>query len=228
MRCQRVAVLHEAHRIGLLLEVLGVDREAIVAGRPFIDELPFEGEKEWLSLFEKDKRPIIAIAPGSVWGTKKWPQESYSLLVKKILTEFPECLVLLLGSGQEIEVCQAIVGDCKEDGNEGRLWNLAGQTSLDDLRGIYPRLTILVANDSSPIHYASAFNVPTIAIFGATVPAMGFGPLAEGSVTLGLKDLDCRPCSDHGPKTCPLGHFKCMKDLGVGQVFDHCRRQLSG
>jgi heptosyltransferase-2 len=26
-------------------------------------------------------------------------------------------------------------------------------------------------------------------------------------------ELECRPCSDHGPQVCPLGHFKCMKTL---------------
>jgi len=26
-------------------------------------------------------------------------------------------------------------------------------------------------------------------------------------------ELSCRPCSKFGLEKCPLGHFKCMKDI---------------
>jgi len=36
---------------------------------------------------------------------------------------------------------------------------------------------------------------------------------------LGVDGLPCRPCSDHGPPTCPLGHHRCMKSLNVEDVL---------
>ena len=74
------------------------------------------------------------------------------------------------------------------------------------------RARLLVTNDSSPLHLASAMNTPTLAIFGPTVPEFGFGPLADLSVVAGVRDLDCRPCDRHGPMRCPLTHWKCMRD----------------
>ena len=52
----------------------------------------------------------------------------------------------------------------------------------------------------------------------ATVPAFGFGPLAPHSTTIGHPSLPCRPCHHHGPPECPLGHWKCMRELEVGVV----------
>ena len=65
----------------------------------------------------------------------------------------------------------------------------------------------------------------TVTLFGATVNQMGFGPLASQSQALGI-ELECRPCSDHGPKTCPLGHFRCMSELQVDHVYEHCLQVL--
>jgi heptosyltransferase-2 len=151
----------------------------------------------------------IGIAPGSVWATKRWPIESFLRLAKQLLSQTNARLLILGSADEKAAAAELELGLAAE---ASRVINLAGRTSLDDLRAIYPSLSLLISNDSSPLHYASAFNVPSLAIFGATVPALGFGPLAEFSQVAQI-DLPCRPCSDHGPMVCPLGHFRCMKDL---------------
>lgn len=211
----RVAVLHESQRAGLLLEPLGIDRADIVDGRMSLAQAPLNAELN--AQLSNLKTKLVAMAPGSVWGTKRWPAESYAELAQKILDDGKK--LLLLGSAQE-EAQAAVIRE--RIGSHQNLIDLVGKTSLDDLRGIYPKLDLIVCNDSSPIHYASAFNVPTIAIFGATVEGMGFGPRAQGSMVLGssFEQAPCRPCSDHGPQTCPLGHFVCMKGVAVSRVYD--------
>src|SRR2546427_8391841 len=37
--------------------------------------------------------------------------------------------------------------------------------------------------------------------------------------TLFRSGLACRPCSAHGPPSCPLGHHLCMKSLSVQDVL---------
>ena len=185
---ERVAVLHEENRIALLLEPLGIPREKIMAVRQNLSPLP-PSDAPWSSQLDGAKL-LVALAPGSVWGTKRWPVEGWQELATRLLDN-EEVTLVLLGSSEEQAASDEIAAYC----NAGsRLVNLAGRTSLDDLRRIYPRLRLLVSNDSSPIHYASAFNIPTVALFGATIPAMGFGPRAAGSTVLGT-DIDCRPCS---------------------------------
>jgi heptosyltransferase-2 len=214
----RVATLHEAARIALLLEPLGIPRSAIVQAKPVLPSLPLLGEHPWqvrLQKWHQSGQRIVGIAPGSVWGTKRWTQDGFVALIRLILRETRDTVVLL-GSSAEKALCTEImtaVGSHNE-----RLLDLCAATSLDDLRRVYPVLSALVSNDSSPLHYGSAFNIPTVALFGATIPEMGFGPLASRSHALGI-ELECRPCSDHGPQVCPKQHFRCMRELTAERVF---------
>ncbi|NRA64676.1 MAG: glycosyltransferase family 9 protein [Pseudobacteriovorax sp.] len=221
IRLPRSSVLHESLRIGLLLEPLGIGREALAKERM---SLANSDASSHLKDTLKNQKEMIAIAPGSVWGTKRWPAESYGELLKRILSD-TDYSVVLLGSPNEKDVCQTVLSVANDS---TRVLNLAGHTSLSDLLYIYPKLKLLVANDSSPIHFASAFDIPTIAIFGATVSGMGFGPLAKRSkvVELSQADVPCRPCSDHGPKECPLGHFDCMVKINPARVFEELKKTL--
>ena len=218
----RVAVMHEAHRIGLLLQPLGVGRREILDSRPFLHPitLPADANPVLNKLAEAGKQKLVGIAPGSVWGTKRWLPKYFAQLVDQV-SENAGTTVVLLGSPDECGLVDEILTMVKDKS----VVNLSGKTRLSDLAWLYPRLSLLVSNDSSPTHFGSAFNVPTVTLFGATVHQMGFGPLASKSRSLGI-DLECRPCSDHGPKTCPLGHFRCMTDLQVPSVYKHCQDML--
>jgi heptosyltransferase-2 len=221
----RVAVFHEMTRIAMLLVPFNISRQKILKARPSLDPLPLDHSLPWSKWFEHDSDiEVIAIAPGSVWGTKRWPVDSFARLVQKLLANRSKSKIVLIGSPGEKDQASEIMNF--NHSFKGRIVDLVGQTNLSDLRRIIPRAKLLVANDSSPIHFASAFSVATVAVFGATIPAMGFGPMAPYSQTLGVS-LDCRPCSDHGPRECPLGHFKCMKTLSVDSVFQACNDILA-
>jgi heptosyltransferase-2 len=103
-----------------------------------------------------------------------------------------------------------------------------GQLSLLASAELIGRAALLVTNDSSPLHLASAMNTPTLAVFGPTVPEFGFGPLAEVAATEGISSLPCRPCDKHGPQRCPLGHWKCMRELSPEAVAAVAQRLLGG
>lgn len=215
-RVFRVAVLHEAQRIMLLLEALGVDRREFQGHKPFLAPLASGATYEELKRFA-DGKALVAFAPGSVWGTKRWPSENYGALAK-ILLAHSQARFVILGSKDEIPAAQILETMAAETAGS-RVLNLAGKTNLDDLRAIFPQLSLLISNDSSPLHYASAFRTATLAIFGATVPALGFGPLAPRSAIAEV-NLSCRPCGAHGPQTCPLGHFRCMLDQSPKTVAE--------
>ncbi|RZA17803.1 MAG: glycosyltransferase family 9 protein [Proteobacteria bacterium] len=218
-RVHRVAVLHEAQRILLLLEALGAERSWFSKALPFLSPVRRSEVLETLKKFA-GSRPLIALAPGSVWGTKRWPSEHYGELSRLILQR-SEAAIVIIGSKDEILAADVVE---KAAGDSLRVLNLAGLTNLDDLRAIFPEFRLLVSNDSSPLHYASAFRTPTLAIFGATVPALGFGPLSPRKFVAEV-ELSCRPCGAHGPMNCPLGHFRCMKDQlpeqVMGQLINH-------
>jgi len=96
---------------------------------------------------------------------------------------------------------------------DGNAVDATGRLSLLASAELIGRASLLVSNDSAPLHLASAMNTPTIAIFGPTVPDFGFGPLADRALIAGHPELACRPCDRHGPQRCPLGHWRCMREI---------------
>jgi heptosyltransferase-2 len=152
--------------------------------------------------------PLIAFAPGSVWATKRWPHYAE-------LAELIDGRIAIIGSAADSELASAIA---KAAG--ARLIDATGKLSLLASAELIARAAVLVTNDSSPLHLASAMGTPTVAIFGPTVPEFGFGPLAPRSITLGITTLACRPCDRHGPQRCPLGHWRCMREITPRRVAD--------
>jgi heptosyltransferase-2 len=162
--------------------------------------------------------PLLALAPGSAWGTKRWP--AYPALAAA-LADAPRWrdtpLVVVGGAGDA--PLAAAIAEARPAGGAPVL-DATGRLSLLGTAALLARCAALVSNDSLPVHLASAMGTPTVALFGPTVPGMGFGPLAPASVALGHPALPCRPCHAHGPHRCPLGHFRCMHDLPVAAVLD--------
>ena len=157
-----------------------------------------------------DGPPLIALAPGSVWQTKRWPY--YAELARSLA---PHARMVVVGSADDAPEAQDVVSAAPD-----RVFSAAGVLTLLGSAELIRRCSVLVTNDSAPQHLASAVGTPTVTIFGPTVPEFGFGPLAEGSRVVGVdpRVLSCRPCDKHGPRSCPLTHWRCMRDLSTGDV----------
>jgi len=155
---------------------------------------------------------FVALAPGSIWGSKRWPY--YSELAAKLAARLP---VVLVGGPDDAGLGDEIVKAVGRSG--GRAVNACGKLTLRQSAALIGRASALVTNDSAPLHLATAMGTPVVALFGPTVTEFGFGPVRAGDVALGIDGLQCRPCSSHGPPRCPLGHHRCMRELTVPAVF---------
>jgi heptosyltransferase-2 len=162
-------------------------------------------------------RKLIAVAPGSVWNTKRWPEEHYVQLVR-LLSE-RGFGILLIGSKEERPLCERI--QPREN-----FINLAGETSFLESAAVLEKCELLVCNDSGAMHIANAVKTDVVAFFGPTVRAIGYFPYREEDIVLET-NLECRPCSSHGSDRCPLGHHNCMKYLSVKSAFDVIIKKLS-
>jgi len=163
--------------------------------------------------------PFVALAPGSLWATKRWPEEHFAELTRALAAEGTP--VALLGGPDDRELCARIAAAAG-----GPVYDLAGRTNLRASYALIERAACLVTNDSAPMHLGVAAGVPVIAIFCSTVPAFGFAPRGAGDVVLGVDGLDCRPCGIHGYSACPRGHFRCGRDLTAARVLAEVRRRL--
>jgi len=162
-----------------------------------------EGIFEAYSIKEDDK--IIGIAPASVWPTKRWPKEYYKKVANTLTRK--GYYVVLMGNHKDTQITNFIKG------NNEKIINLAGRTETGDLFYLISKINLLISNDSIYVQIASAYNTPTIDIYGPTLPSFGFYPLSTKHKIIEIENLDCRPCSKNGNISCHKGHFKCMMDI---------------
>ena len=157
---------------------------------------------------------FVALAPGSIWGTKRWPY--YDELARRLATE---AAIVVVGGPEDAGLAEAIVRAVEGGGGRWRAVTACGRLTLRQSAEVIRRAALLVTNDSAPLHFAQAVGTVTVAIFGSTVPAFGFGPRGPRDRVVEVTGLSCRPCSAHGPPSCPLGHHRCMKSLTVDDVL---------
>lgn len=154
---------------------------------------------------------FVALAPGSIWGSKRWPY--FDALAARLAGRVA---IAVVGGLEDAALGRTIAEAVRGAG--GRVLEACGRLSLLQSAALIGRARLLVTNDSAPLHLASALGTRVVALFGPTVPEFGFGPAGAGDLALGVADLRCRPCSDHGPPACPLGHHRCMRELHVAPV----------
>ena len=161
-------------------------------------------------------KPIIAIAPGSIWPTKRWPIDRYIELAKMLVKD--GFGVVVLGGEKDKSLFEKISIEGVEI--------LAGNTTLLESAALLKNCEALVTNDSAPLHFAVAVETPVVAIFGATAPKFGFYPYNNDDIVI-ERDLPCRPCAIHGGMKCPIGTFECMLDIDAKEVFNSVKRRIS-
>ena len=166
---------------------------------------------------EKSDIPLVVVSPFSNWQTKMWLVSRWVELINE-LSKFSK--VAIVGSVGNMDLWEEM-----RKGVKGKILDFVGKTDFLTLASIIKNSDVLVSNDSAPLHFASAFGVKSVVIYGPTIPGFGFGPYKQKSVIV-ERDLPCRPCNIHGPRKCPLGHHDCMKKILPSEVLDAVRKLL--
>jgi heptosyltransferase-2 len=164
--------------------------------------------------------PLVGVAPGSVWPTKRWTPGGFAAVVAGLAADGARCV--LLGAAGDVSLAEEIR---RLSGAPATV--LAGATDLATLVAVIDRCALLVANDSAPMHVACARGVPVVAVFCATTPALGYGPYGARARVV-QADLACRPCGRHGGRRCPRGTEDCMRLVDPARVLAAARAALGG
>jgi len=141
---------------------------------------------------------FVALAPGSIWGSKRWPY--YGELARQLADHTP---LVVVGGQDDVGLGEEIRRAAEGGEGRRRVVNACGKLTLRQSAALIGKALLLVTNDSAPLHLATAMGTPIVALFGPTVTEFGFGPLRPGDVAIGIDELPCRPCSSHGPPQCP-------------------------
>jgi len=172
---------------------------------------PSEADYQIVAAYKQ--KPYLCLAPTSVWFTKQFPTQKWIEFVGQVPESYQ---IYLLGAPADAETCAFIA----QQSGRATVHNLAGQLSLLASAALMRDAVMNYANDSAPMHLASAMNAPVCAIYCSTVPSFGYGPLSDRSVVVQKEEpLHCRPCGLHGHKACPEEHFRCAHDIRMEQLM---------
>jgi heptosyltransferase-2 len=145
--------------------------------------------------------PYTVFCPGAEYGpAKRWP--FFPELSRRL-----DAQIVVLGSAAD----QSAAGDI-------RGLDLTGKTTLDEAIDLVAGAAAVVTNDSGLMHVAAATGRPLVALFGSSSP-VHTPPQSPAARAVWLK-IECSPCFE---RACPLGHFKCMKDLSVQRVLEEMK-----
>lgn len=171
---------------------------------PDSDQLP-----DKLKQLITGKRYAVLV-PGSAWPTKRWHWQGYRQVAEYLLHKGWQ--VVLTGSPQEALIAARVASGLD-------LLDCTGTTSVEESLLLYRHAALIVCNDSMALHVASAFKIPTVAVFCATSESFGFGPWQNRAVVVEKEGLSCKPCARHGGMSCPNGSEGCMRQLDAATVI---------
>ena len=208
----RLNAAHDAiHRHLQLLAPLGISvKDELLRPQLF----PSEADRSLVDGFlsSNRSRDLMAVAPGSVWPTKRWPLDRYASLIGLLLHQGYS--VVLIGGEYDLSLCEEVTRLF----HSSQIFNGCGRFNAIQSAELLRQCRLLVTNDSAPMHLAAAMGTPCVAIFGPTVPEFGFAPSGNRHVVVQREDLWCRPCTPHGGDRCPIGTHECVTGISVEDV----------
>ena len=159
----------------------------------------------------------IALVIGASYASKKLPVAELQALCHKI----PYPIVLVGGKEDQAE------GEAVASVNPIKIYNACGQFNLHESALLVKNSKTVIAHDTGFLYIACAFHKKTVAIWGATSPALQVEPYyptdsmnTEWYYNAIVPNLPCQPCSNYGTKQCPQGHFACMKKQDLQAIAD--------
>ncbi|MFI5094780.1 MAG: glycosyltransferase family 9 protein [Candidatus Acidiferrales bacterium] len=144
---------------------------------------------------------VIGIHPGARVRTRQWGGENFRAVGERLAAQFA---VKILWFGEPNGSTAAELPESF----------VSVSLPLRQFMAVLSHCSLLICNDSGPLHIAEALAVPVVAVFGPNKPEW-FGPLGRQSRTVIRDGFWCRPCGDR----CIFDQPYCLKTVSVVQVF---------
>ncbi len=222
--------LHTAQTFTLMVEALDADPAVLPAlnllapeqdlpvpeWRPRSDELGRVRERILKETARQALPPLVILNANcsDLLPLRRWPEERYVQLARRLLTTYPTVYIVFTGAPGEAEAVRALVTAVRSE----RCVSLAGKTTLSELLALYTLSEVLVTNDSGPAHFATLTPIHVVTLFGPETPAL-YGARSPRSHAI-WAGLPCSPCvSAYNDRLSGCRNNLCMQTISVEQVF---------
>ncbi len=152
--------------------------------------------------------PFMVLNPGAAYGSaKRWSEERFAETGDRLAKSLG-LRIAIVGSKSETPAAEEIRARAQTP-----VSILTGKTTLEMLIGVLAESSLVITNDSGPMHIAAALGIPTVAIFGPTDERVT-APLAPQARVV-KHPVECSPCL---LRECPIDH-RCMTRVSVDDVY---------
>jgi ADP-heptose:LPS heptosyltransferase len=186
------------------------------------EDLGYDASLDFTSLFDsKDQKDEIRIgvAPFAKHQGKIYPFEQMGEVIR-LLAGKPNTRIFLFGGKEESELLD------KWSKKHKQVESVAGQLPFSDELLLMNNLDVMVSMDSANMHLASLVQTPVVSIWGSTHPYAGFYGFNQNPENAVQVDMECRPCSIFGNKSCLRGDYACMKQITPEMIVEKVEKYL--
>ncbi len=172
----------------------------------------------WQRLGLDRDRPVVCLNNGGAFGpAKSWPEESFATLARRLVDELRVQVLVVCGPSERASASTVVA-----KAERPEVVSLAElPLSLGLTKACVRRSTLMITTDSGPRHFAAAFGVPVISLFGPT--HIAWTRTNHPHAVHLFHPVPCGPCQK---PVCPLGHQKCMTEITPESVFHAAERML--
>lgn len=200
-----------------------LSHEGLISNEMFRTDLLLTDEeigraKNWLRdavAISAETSKLVAIAPGSKWESKIWPEERFAEVVKRLIEEF-DILPVVFGGGEDRETGERLLAQWKIGANS------AGELSVRESAALLQQCDLYLGNDTGTMHLAAAVGTPCVAVFAAIDSVGKWTPFGDKNQVF-RKRVECEGC--HSP-ICHNNH-KCLHLITIDEVYAACVDILS-
>jgi len=202
-------------------------------------EIDFNSERDLLikysnvkyvrELFDAEKilkdavyKVCINVNSGDLSTHRRWPIDNFVIVANKLI-ERNDTAIILIGGPGDVKYVSYFKSKLK---NSNRVVDLSGKTDIKMLSAVFSKSSILITNDSGPLHLAYVMGLPTISLFGPETPYL-YGPIENDKHRVFYSDLYCSPCLNiYNSKVSHCEDNLCMKLIKPSIVIDEIQKRL--
>lgn len=174
-----------------------------------LDHFTDTQSQNWLQsvfLAGHSDKTITVFSVGGQFDTKRLPVDKWKRLAENI-----DGAIHIIGGKEDESLGQELFKSFPD-----KMINWTGKLTINQSAEIIKIANKVYTNDTGMMHIAAAFNKDIEVFWGNTVPSFGMTPFYSDNkkglvVHHEVLELSCRPCSKIGFKSCPKGHFNCMR-----------------
>jgi heptosyltransferase-2 len=161
--------------------------------------------------------PYWVLAPGTRAESRRWPEEYFAALSRRIALETGWTGIVVGGPDEG-----AAAGRLSRD-RELKLLDWTGRGPVTAYWRVFAGARFTVSNDSGLAHVASLCGSPMEIVWGAGDPRHT-KPLGPGMVRVAFNPVDCWPCERNTCSQPAAGKLQCLRGILPEMVWSDIKR----